>query len=45
MVAINPACVPLILKVAIIEDNEKAKNIISIFSKAIPADVDNNTFR
>lgn len=45
IVAIKPACAPLRPKVAIIEDNEKDKNIISIFSNAIPEAVENNTFR
>jgi len=44
IVEIKPANVLLIPKVVIIEDSEKAKNIISMFSSAIPADVENKTF-
>ena len=45
MVEIKPACVPVIPKVVIMVDKEKDKNIISMFSRAIPAEVETSTLR
>ena len=41
----KPASTLEIFNDCIIEDKEKAKNIISIFSKPIPAAVDTKTLR